>query len=494
MCPPNLAELLADTLADGGWRAKARPEQLPPRGNWNGWLVMAGRGFGKTRTGAEWVKELVEIKQASHIALIAPTAADCRDVMVEGPAGILAVSSPWERPQYEPSKRRLTWPNGAIATMFSSEEADRLRGPQHDAAWFDELAAMTNPSAVWDMASFGLRLGRPRWLVTTTPRPIKLIQELLAREGQDVIVTRGSTFDNAANLAPAFLETIRSRYEGTRLGRQELFAELLLDVPGALWTRAMLDRSNGFSALPDMKRVVVAVDPSGTRGQGDGGDSVGIVVAGLGSDGYGYVLADRTCKLSPDGWGREAVKAYHEFKADRMIAERNFGGAMVEHVIRTIDRNVSYGEVTASRGKIVRAEPIAALYEQSRVRHAGSFVELEDQLAAMTSEGYVGVGSPDRADALVWALTDLLVDASPAWNWIEYYRRESEKVASIASEPTFHMHGPENAKFTTYYLRSGRQLIKETDGTAMIPMEDVSTFRVLGWREIDPAATDVRAT
>jgi phage terminase large subunit-like protein len=485
MSPSSLAELLADTLADGGWRAKARPEQLPPPGDWNGWLVMAGRGFGKTRTGSEWVKELVETKQASRIALIAPTAADCRDVMVEGPAGILAVSSAWERPQYEPSKRRLTWPNGAIATMFSSEESDRLRGPQHDAAWFDELAAMTDPSAVWDMAMFGLRLRRPRWLVTTTPRPVKLIQELMAREGQDVIVTRGSTFDNAANLAPAFLETIRTRYEGTRLGRQELFAELLLDVPGALWTRTMLERANGFSGLPELKRVVVAVDPSGTRGAGDGCDSVGIVVAGLGADGLGYVLADRTCKLSPDGWGREAVKAYHQFKADRMIAERNFGGAMVEHVIRTIDRNVSYREVTASRGKIVRAEPIAALYEQGRIRHAGSFVELEDQLAAMTSEGYVGIGSPDRADALVWGLTDLMIESSSAWNWLEYYRRLSEKEASNPPEQFLHMRGPASASFTTFYLRSGRQLIKEADGTAMIPTEDVPTFRTLGWTEID---------
>jgi phage terminase large subunit-like protein len=312
---------------------------------------------------------------------------------------------------------------------------------------------------------------------------------LLAREGQDVIVTRGSTFDNAANLAPAFLEAIRTRYDGTRLGRQELFAELLLDVPGALWTRDMLDRAKSSSGLPDMKRVVVAVDPSGTRGAGDGGDSVGIVVAGLGADELGYVLADRTCKLSPDGWGREAVKAYHEFEADRMIAERNFGGAMVEHVIRTIDRNVSYREVTASRGKIVRAEPIAALYEQSRVRHAGSFVELDDQLAAMTSEGYVGVGSPDRADALVWALTDLLVDSAPGWNWVEYYRRLSEQSAYAPPERSIHMRGPEIATFTTYYLRSGKQLIKKADGTAMIPTEDVPTFRSLGWQEIGPATT-----
>jgi phage terminase large subunit-like protein len=409
MNPRSLASQLADTLADGGWRTKARPEQLPPAGDWNGWVVCAGRGFGKTRTGAEWVRELIETGAAGRVALVGPTVADCRDVQVEGPAGILAVSSPWFRPEYEPSKRRLTWPNGATATTFSSEEADRLRGPQHDAAWFDELAAMTDPSAVWDMAMFGLRLGvRPRWLVTTTPKPIKLLRELLAREGRDVVITRGSTLDNAANLSPSFIAAIQARYAGTRLGRQEINAELLLDVQGALWTREMLDRANGQWKLPDMKRVVIAVDPSGTRGAEDSGDSVGIIVAGLGTDGFGYVLADKTCKLSPDGWGRVAVAAFHSFKADRIIAERNFGGAMVEHVIRTVDKNVSYKEVTASRGKIARAEPISALYEQSKVRHAGSFVDLEDQLAAMTSEGFVGDGSPDRADALVWALTELM--------------------------------------------------------------------------------------
>jgi phage terminase large subunit-like protein len=409
MSQRSLAAQLADTLADGGWRAKARPEQLAPQGDWAGWLLCAGRGFGKTRTGAEWVREMVETGGAGRIALIAPTASDARDVIVEGPAGILAVSAPWCRPEYEPSKRRLTWPNGAIATTFSAEEADRLRGPQHDLLWFDELAAAADASTVWDMAQFGLRLGtRPRWLVTTTPKPIKLLRELLAREGHDVVVTRGSTLDNRENLSPSFIAAIQARYAGTRLGRQEINAELLLDTPGALWTRDMLDRANGQWRLPDMKRVVVAIDPSGTRGQEDNGDSVGIIVAGLGTDNFGYILADRTCKLSPDGWGRVAVNAYRSFKADRIIAERNFGGAMVEHVIRTVDPNVSYKEVTASRGKIARAEPISALYEQSKVRHAGSFVELEDQLAAMTSEGYVGDGSPDRADAAIWALAELM--------------------------------------------------------------------------------------
>jgi predicted phage terminase large subunit-like protein len=411
----SLASQLADTLADGGWRAKARPSQLPPPaftgdGPANGWTYLGGRGTGKTRAGAEWIRELVETGAARRIALVGPTAGDCRDIMVEGAAGILAVSSQRCRPQYESSKRRLTWPNGAVASMFSSEESDRLRGPEHDALWADELASWNNAQATWDMAMFGLRVGaHPRWLVTTTPRPIRLLKGLLAREGQDVVVTRGSTFENAANLAPSFLADVKTRYEGTRLGRQELNAELLEDVAGALWSRAMIDDAALKTELPNMARVVVAVDPSGTAGASDEGDSIGIVVAGKGVDGKAYVLADRSCKLSPDGWGRRAVAAYRDFKADRIIAEKNFGGAMVAHVIRTVDASVSYREVTASRGKIQRSEPVAALYEQGRVKHAHSFPELEDEMCAMTSDGYAGDGSPDRCDALVWALSELMV-------------------------------------------------------------------------------------
>lgn len=339
--------------------------------------------------------------------------------MVEGESGLLSVCWAGDRtyageligrPTYEPSKRRLTWANGAIATLFSAEEPERLRGPQHDRLWCDELAAWKYLRETWDMAMFGLRLGdRPRTCITTTPKPLPLVKEI-AKDARTVI-TRGSTFDNASNLAPTFLKAIRDKYEGTRLGRQELNAEILDDLPGALWTRDAIDEHR-VRQVPDLQRIVVAVDPSGTKGESDDGDEIGIVVAGKGVDGRAYVLADRSCKLSPDGWGRRAVAAYEEFKADRIVAERNFGGAMVEHVIRTIDRKASYKEVTASRGKVARAEPVAALYEQGRVSHVGSFPELEDQLCMIDASGYIGEGSPDRADALVWALTELMIDGS----------------------------------------------------------------------------------
>jgi predicted phage terminase large subunit-like protein len=406
----SLASALAETLADGGWRAKARPEQLPPPGDWNGWLLMAGRGFGKTRTGAEWIKELVETSGARHIALVGPTAGDVRDVMCEGPSGILAVSSPWCRPEYEPSKRRLTWPNGAIASTFGSEEADRLRGPQHDAAWCDELSAWNSPSDTWDMLMFGLRVGvHPRWLVTTTPRPIKLLKELLARESKDVVVTRGKTIENAANLAGPFLETIRKRYEGTRLGRQELNGELLSDTPGALWQLDWLDRDRVARAPDELKRIVVAIDPAMSTNEGS--DETGIVVAGVDRDGHGYILEDLSGRYAPHEWAAKAVTAYQRYKADRIIAEVNNGGLMVEETLRMVSRGVSFKAVHASRGKVTRAEPVSALYEQRKIHHVGRFTQLEDQLCSFTSDfdraraGY----SPDRLDALVWALSELLV-------------------------------------------------------------------------------------
>ncbi len=376
---------------------------------------MAGRGFGKTRTGAEWVREQIKMGK-SRIALIAPTASDARDVMVEGESGLLAVCWAGDksangdmlgRPSYEPSKRRVTWANGAVATLFSAEEPERLRGPQHEAMWCDELAAWKYLRETWDMAMFGLRLGNdPRTIITTTPKPLPLIKEIV--KDPTTVVTKGSTFDNSGNLAPKFLKTIKDKYEGSRLGRQELEAEILDDLPGALWSRSEIDEHR-VSTVPDLQRVVVSIDPSGTKGASDDGDSIGIVVAGLGVDGRAYVMADRTCKLSPAGWGQRAVQAYYEFEADRIVAERNFGGAMVQHVVSTTDAKVAYKEVTASRGKVARAEPVAALYEQGKVSHVGSLPDLEDQMCQIAPEGYVGEGSPDRADALVWAITELML-------------------------------------------------------------------------------------
>ena len=436
---------LARELGRTDWAKHGRPEQQLPPGDWLTWLVLAGRGFGKTRVGAETGRALVcgptplSAGRYSRIALVAETSADGRDVMVEGQSGLLSVHPTAFRPTYYPSKRRLIWPNGAIATLYNATEPDQLRGPQSDFAWCDELAKWAAPKPgsearslgqdTWDNLQFGLRLRgpsgeRPRQIVTTTPRPIPLIRRLIA--AADTTVTRGNTMDNAANLAPSFLEKIVQRYQGTRLGRQELNAEIIDDVPGALWTREMIDKALTPITLPDMARVVVAIDPSGARSADDErADSIGIVVAGKGVDGRGYILADRTCKLSPAGWGRRAVDAYHEFRADRIVAERNFGGAMVESTIRVVDPNVAYREVTASRGKAVRAEPVAALYEQGRVSHVGALSNLEDQMCQMARDGFLGEGSPDRLDALVWALTDLIIDPDGGGSqWVSFLAGE----------------------------------------------------------------------
>ena len=408
---------LAREIDRTNWARLARPEQRTPEGDWLTWLLLAGRGFGKSRTGAEAIRAFVcgptplTAGRYSRVALIAETSADARDVMVEGPSGLLSIHPSAFRPIFQPSKRRLTWPNGAVATLYNAVEPDQLRGPQHDLAWCDELAKWAYAEEAWDQLQFGLRLGaRPRQIVTTTPRPIPIIRKLI--KAADTVITRGHTLDNRANLAPSFLTKIMERYDGTRLGRQELAAEVIDDVPGALWTRETIDRARAPVILPDMERIVVAVDPSGARGSDDdGADSIGIVAAGKGVDGRAYILADRSCKLSPDGWGRRAVATYHGMEADRLIAERNFGGAMVEHVIRSVDSNVSYKEITASRGKVVRAEPVAALYEQGRVSHVGDdLTALEDQMCQMTGTGFTGEGSPDRCDAAVWALTELMLE------------------------------------------------------------------------------------
>jgi len=392
------------------WPELARPAQLAPSGDWGVWLFLAGRGAGKTRAGAEWVRAQAKAG-CGRISLIAPTAGDARDVMVEGESGLLSVC--WKgdkdargnlmgRPLYEPSKRRVTWGNGAVATLFSAEEPERLRGPQADALWADELAAWHRAQDTWDMAMFGLRLGdNPRAMVTTTPKPIPLVRALL--KDARTAVTKGSTFDNAAHLAPQFLAAIRDKYQGTRLGRQEIEAELLDDVVGALWTRDSIITG----AMPEMQRIVVAVDPSGASGAGDGDDN-GIVIAGKGLDGRFYVIEDATCNLSPEGWARRVMDRFRAHNADKIVLERNFGGDMGAAVIRTADRNAKIKLVTASRGKSVRAEPIAALYEQGRVTHARGLDALEDQMMQMTLAGFMGEGSPDRVDALVWALSELI--------------------------------------------------------------------------------------
>jgi phage terminase large subunit-like protein len=385
------------------WRFWARPEQLAPEGDWSVWIALAGRGFGKTEAGAQWVRQR-EAAGARSIALVAETQKDLEEVMVPR---LLSIYPADQAPSVRFRPVRITWPSGAVALGYNGTEPNQLRGPEFDTAWVDELAKYRYARETWDMLQFTMRSGDdPRVFVTTTPRPIPVIKEIVADPG--TVISKGSTFDNAANLPKQFLDRLKKRYGGTRLGRQELNAEILDDLPGALWTRAMIDDKR-IQEAPDMRRIVVAVDPSGTAGSEDDGDSIGIVIAGQGIDGRGYVLGDWTCKLSPDGWGKRAVQAYHKFGADRIIAERNFGGAMVEHVIRTVDKSASYKEVTASRGKVARAEPIAALYEQGRVSHVGGLPELEDQMCQIGPEGFIGEGSPDRADALVWALSELML-------------------------------------------------------------------------------------
>ena len=425
--PNNRASDLAQDL--DWYLHAARPSQKPPAGDWRVWLLLAGRGFGKTRTGAEFVREAVASGAARRVALVGPTALDARSVMVEGESGLLAIGAERERPLYEPSLHRLTWPNGAVATLFSADEPDRLRGPQHDLAWCDELAAWRHPAA-WDMLLFGLRLGpNPRVVVTTTPRPTKLIRALVA--DPKVALTRGTTFDNADHLAPAFLEQILQRYQGTRLGRQELNGEILDDLPGALWQHAMIDAAR-LDKAPELSRIVVAIDPAVSSGEDS--DETGIIVAGRSAGGEGYILADLSGRYAPGEWARVAVTAYRSHQADRIVAEVNNGGDMVETTLRIVDPQASFAAVHAARGKVARAEPVAALYEQGRIHHIGALPQLEDQMCAFTGDfdrkaaGY----SPDRVDALVWAMSELLVEPAAGSAIYETYRR----LATAASDPT----------------------------------------------------------
>lgn len=414
----NLTDEEALALAHD-WQVWARDNQLPPAGAWFVWLVLAGRGFGKTRTGAEWVLQRVR-DGARRIALVAPTAADTRDTMVEGPAGILRCAHPTERPLYEPSKRRLTWPNGAVATTFSAEEPERLRGPQHDTAWCDELCAWRYSQETWDQLMFGLRQGDdPRVVVTTTPRPIPLLRTLLG--DANTRTTRGSTYDNSANLARRFLEQLRRKHEGTRLGRQELFADVLEDTPGALWTLAMFDK-NRVQSHPDFARAVVAVDPQASDPtETEAGAETGIVAGGIAGR-HGYLTHDRSGRYTPAEWGEHAVLLHDEIRADAIVAEKNNGGAMVGYVVKSAAEklyrakrratpHINVNLVSASRGKQTRAEPVSALDEQGLLHHVGAHAVLEDQCTTWVPN--TGKPSPDRMDARVWLFTELMLGGAP---------------------------------------------------------------------------------
>ena len=422
-----MAEMSDDECAEleRDWSLWARPNQLPPPGDWRFWLLLTGRGWGKTRTGAEWTRMKVEGGAAQRFALVGRTAADVRDTMVEGAAGILATASPHCRPAYEPSKRRITWPNGAQATTFSGDEPDQLRGPEHDHAWADELAAWKKPEA-WTHLNLGLRIGdHPQCIATTTPRPTALIKGLVANPASRVV--RGSTFENRANLAPASLAEYVSAYGGTRLGRQELYGEILEDNPGALWKREWIDRDRVTKA-PDLALVFTAVDPTVTATETS--NQAGIVTAGVTNEGVFFVLGDDTMRGTPNEWASQAVVAANRFSADALFYETNQGGDLVAGVLHLAQADqavkLPVHGVHASRGKQTRAAPISMLYEQGRVHHVGSFRELEDELC----EWEPGAPSPDRMDALVWAITALLeaighggevqvVDAIEAYGGVE---------------------------------------------------------------------------
>ena len=392
------------------WEFWARVGQLPPSGSWRLWLVLAGRGFGKTRMGAEWVRARAREDSNARIALVGATIAEGRAVMVEGESGLLNLPGK-EYLLWEPSLRRLTWRNGAMATLYSAARPESLRGAQHHFAWADEIAKWDNGIAVWDNLMMGLRLGdAPRAVATTTPRAAPLLRRLVREP--DIVITKGRTHDNDFNVPDSFLAAMEQAYAGTRIGRQELEGELIEDVAGALWTRDLIERQRMAIApempLPQMRRIVIGVDPPITSG----GDACGIVAVGLGEDDKAYVLADHSVSgASPEGWARAVAAAHEIWNADRIVAEGNQGGEMVEATLRAADLAMPVKRVHASRGKSARAEPVAALYEAGRAWHLGAFPELEDELCGLiTGGGYEGPGrSPDRADAMVWAMSELML-------------------------------------------------------------------------------------
>jgi len=382
------------------WYLWAREKQLVPPGDWAYWVIKAGRGFGKTRTGAETVRQWKDKYPIIH--LIARTAADARDTMIEGESGILAVSPPWDRPLYEPSKRRITWNNGARATIFSAEEPDALRGPQCYAGWCDELASWKYAQDTWDNYLFGLRLGDDtKTIITTTPRYIPVLKDII--NDPATIVTSGSTFENKENLSKTFFNTVIKKYDGTRLGKQEIYAELLEEVEGALWNMSMIEQYR-VSEMPELVRLVIPIDPAVTSK--DTSDDTGIVPVGMDANGRLYVIEDLTGIYTPQQTMRVAVGAYDKLKADTIVAEVNNGGDYIEEMLKLIGGDIPYNSVWASRGKVTRAEPIVMLYEQGRVHHIGVLDKLEDEMT--TWDAKAGDKSPNRIDSLVWGLTDLM--------------------------------------------------------------------------------------
>lgn len=388
------------------WTFWARGDQHPPKGEWRTWFVMAGRGFGKTRMAAEYVRSAAEADGSLRIALVAATLHEARSVMVEGESGLLAIAPAEQRPIWEPSLKRLAWPNGAIAKIYAASEPEALRGPEHHLAWADEIAKWEKGVDAWDNLMMTMRLGEePRIVATTTPRAVPLVRRLLKEQG--VTISRGAMAANRAHLPDSFVNSMHDVYGKARLGRQELLGEFLEDAEDALWTRGLIERCRQRSA-PEMRRVVIGVDPPASKG----GDACGIVVVGKGSDGNAYVLADHSVKgCSPDGWARAVAAAALAWNADRVVAEANNGGDMVISTLQAADVTMPVKKVSASSGKVTRAEPVAALYEAGKAFHAGTFVELEDELCGLISGGgYEGPGrSPDRADALVWAVSELML-------------------------------------------------------------------------------------
>ena len=395
------AELAKKQLSLSRYRQSARPQQLPPEGQWRVWLCIAGRGWGKSFVGAGWLCEQALLHPDTEWAVVAPTFTDVRRTCVEGPSGIIKSLMPGQLEFYNRSNGQITLANGSKIHMISADEPDRARGLNLSGAWLDEFAAWRYEETWTAGLAPALRIGNPQVVITTTPRPTKLIKEFVNRTDGSVVVTRGSTFDNAANLSEAALAELRNRYEGTRIGRQELYGEILTDTPGALWTLDMIESAR-IKEAPDFVRIVVAIDPATTSGEN--ADETGIVCVAKGSDGRGYVLADRSCRDTPSGWAHRAIALFHEMGADRIVAEKNQGGDMVELTIRSVEPTIPFKGIVAKQGKRLRAEPIAALYEQGRVSHVGVFDTLEDQMTGwLPDSGY----SPDRLDALVHGLAEL---------------------------------------------------------------------------------------